>query len=161
MAATLEDALVLVAKAEAAAELGRDLALQGLYEEAIQELGKAIQLDPDFARTYVDRGDVYDYIEDFERAMDDYDKAIRLKPDYALTYLQRGLVYAKLEEWQRAMEDFDTLINLYPDATDPYDGGNLAARAHWSRSMVLGALGQHSLAEEDSRKACELDRALC
>ena len=49
---------------EAVAKIGRDLARKGLYEEAILELSKAIQIDPDYAGYYVDRGDIYKFIED-------------------------------------------------------------------------------------------------
>jgi len=66
-----------------------------------------------------------------------------------------------LRQFQRAIEDFGTIINMYRKAIDWYNDSLIAPKAYYGRALPLGELGQHALAEEDFRKACELDGSLC
>ena len=42
---------------------------------------KAIELDPDFAEVYNNRGTAYSDRSEYKRAIEDYNKAIDLKPE--------------------------------------------------------------------------------
>ena len=64
---------------------------QGLYAESLQDFDNAIQLDPDFALAYYNRGVSYHYLDQYQNAIADYTKAIQLDPDYALNYLLRSV----------------------------------------------------------------------
>jgi tetratricopeptide (TPR) repeat protein len=79
------------------------------YRGALADYNRAIQLDPNNATTYVDRGGVkesYDYRIaegkiDYWGALADYNRAIQLDPNFLKAYLQRGSLKSK--------SDFDNI----------------------------------------------------
>ena len=70
--------------------------LGSVGERAIENYNKAIELDPNDADAYNNRGLAYYYLEEYERAIEDYNKAIELNPNYA--YNNRELAISKLKE---------------------------------------------------------------
>jgi len=81
---------------------------------------KAIELNPQYALAYNNRGYVHYTQKDFAQALQDLNQAIALNPNYAMAYNNRGKVYDKLKEYQRAWEDYDRAIRLKPDFTAAY-----------------------------------------
>ena len=49
----------------------------GQTQRAIQDCGKAIQLDSNYAEAYNNRGIAYANLDQYQRAIEDYDQAIR------------------------------------------------------------------------------------
>jgi tetratricopeptide (TPR) repeat protein len=69
--------------------------------QAIKYLTKAIELKPNLAEAYYNRGNAYSYKRKFKEAMNDFTNAIKLKPKFAMAYFNRGNVYndlAKIEK---------------------------------------------------------------
>ena len=60
------------------------------WEEALAELDKAIELDPNLAEAYNNRGRAYSELGQYEQALTEYNKAIRLNPNNAVAYYNRG-----------------------------------------------------------------------
>ena len=79
-------------------EKGIDFARSGEYEKAIEDYNKAIELDPNLAGVYYNRGNAYFYLKQYEKAIEDFDKAIELNPNNAYAYNNRGLAREKLKE---------------------------------------------------------------
>ena len=84
----------------------------GLYEMAIQEYNKAIELDPDDALVYDNRGSVYDVLGKWQNAINDYTKALQVDPDYARAYLRRGNLYRALGNIAQSNIDFAIACEL-------------------------------------------------
>ena len=63
------------------------------YEIVRKDLDKVIELAPDFAYAYYNRGNVLSMLKDFHAAIIDYTKAIELDPSLAEAYYNRGLTY--------------------------------------------------------------------
>ncbi|MFO8021961.1 MAG: tetratricopeptide repeat protein, partial [Perlabentimonas sp.] len=59
---------------------------------ALNDLNKAIELDPDFPEAYNIRGNLKCALGDFKGALKDFDKAIALNPDEGIIYYNRGLL---------------------------------------------------------------------
>jgi tetratricopeptide (TPR) repeat protein len=57
----------------------------------IQDYNKAIELNPDFADAYNNRGIAKYDLGDYRGAIQDYNKAIELNPDFADAYYNRGI----------------------------------------------------------------------
>ena len=72
---------------------------QSDFGAAIEDYNKAIDLDPEDARTYTNRGNAYRDIGDFGAAIEDYNKAIDLDPEDARFYTNRGLAYAEKSDF--------------------------------------------------------------
>merc|ERR1719263_104795 len=66
------------------------------FEDALQSFDKAIQLKPDYAMAFNNRGKVLAKINRFEDALQSYDKAIQLNPDDAMAFVNRGIVLHEL-----------------------------------------------------------------
>ena len=95
---------------------GEDFSGAHQYERAIADYTTAIQLKPDYAEAYNDRGFAYYLKGDAERAIADYTRAIELRPNYPKAYNSRGVVYmAHGYGRAKAVADFDRAIALQPD----------------------------------------------
>ena len=64
---------------------------KGRYEEAIKEYNQAIELNPNFAEAYNNRGNAKHELRRYEEAIKDYDQAIELNPNFAEAHNNRGL----------------------------------------------------------------------
>ncbi len=115
-------------------------------KKAIEYLGNAIKLKPDYAAAYIVRGSAYADLGQYQRAIEDHNKAIRLKPDDADAYIIRGNAYANLGQDQRAIEDYNEADRLKPDY----------AATYYNRGNAYAALGQHQRAIEDYNEAIRL-----
>jgi len=62
---------------------------QGNIEQAIADYSTALEIGPDSAATYYNRGVARKAIGDPKGAIDDYDKAISAAPRFALAYADR------------------------------------------------------------------------
>ena len=98
-----DDALVLIQKYEPILPDDKDLPLvagnihahDGKTQEALEEYTRALQLDPQMATGYVDRGFVLNDLKEPGKAFKDFQAAIKLQPDYGEAHL--GLAYADLQ----------------------------------------------------------------
>ncbi|NJM66293.1 MAG: tetratricopeptide repeat protein [Acaryochloris sp. RU_4_1] len=72
---------------------GTDKFHQGDYQGAIADLDQAIELNPENAFAYNNRGNTYYALQKYPQAIAEYDKAIALNPDYAEAYFNRGLAH--------------------------------------------------------------------
>ncbi|MCY4605898.1 MAG: tetratricopeptide repeat protein [Gemmatimonadetes bacterium] len=130
---------------------------RGQYSDAIENFTKAIELKPDYAEVYYDRGLAYHSLVyhsrayhskgEYDHAILDYTKAIELKPDYAEAYHARGSAYGGQDENYRAIQDLTKAIELNPDAAEAYAvrGGNYNIQGEFDRAI------------QDSTKAIELN----
>jgi tetratricopeptide (TPR) repeat protein len=87
----------------------------GQHNRAIEDLDRAIELDPNYAHAFNHRGSVHQSIGQDERAIQDFDWAIKLDPKLASAFFHRGNAYAALGQHERAIQDFDQAIKLDPN----------------------------------------------
>ena len=116
-------------------------------EAAIDAYDKVIELEPDAADAYTNRGNAKSALGQHEAALADYDKAIELEPDDAIAYSNRGITKHDLGQYEAALADYDKAIELEPDT----------ASAYTNRGITKRALGQHEAALADYDKAIELE----
>jgi tetratricopeptide (TPR) repeat protein len=93
---------------------GRAYRDKGEFDRAISDLGKAIELDPEFLSAYRMRGLIRGLTGDYARAMADFGKALELSPDDEGIYLSRGLVYEAQGEKRKAAQDDRKILALSP-----------------------------------------------
>ena len=87
---------------------------QGQYDLAIADFNRAIQLDPNYAVAYNNRGVVYS-MDDYDLAMADYTQAIQLDPNYAQAYANRGYGYSTIADYVHARADWEQALKLDPN----------------------------------------------
>ncbi len=120
-------------------EKGMNAFVNEEFSESIEEFTKAIEIDPDYALTYVSRGAALMKMHDIEESIADFDHAIELDPDYPKTYHLRGLARVEVGDHEGALEDFGNAIDLDPDY----------GPAYYSRATLQIKLGREDLATED------------
>ena len=76
-------------------------------QEALEDLNKAIELNPKNADSYFHRGAVSEVLKQYKSSLEDLNEAIRLKPNYAEAYNSRGKLKNRLEQYEEAVEDFN------------------------------------------------------
>jgi len=126
--------------------LGVALQEQGKFQEAVTTFNKAIELKPDYAEAYSNRGNALSDLGQLKEALESYEKAIQLKPDYADAHNNRGNVLHKSGLLEDAVESCEKAIRFKPDYAEAY--GN--------RGNALRDLGQLKEAVESHEKAIEL-----
>lgn len=114
------------------------LAIDRKQQAAMEDFDKAIELRPDYAEAYANRGKIKIDREDYEEAIVDFDKAIELNPELAEAYGNRGLAYQNLSDDENATRDYTKAIEL-----------GHSPQAYWNRGMLRYALGCFNLANED------------
>lgn len=87
-------------------------AMQGRYDEAIDEFGVVIQLKRDYPNAYYNRAELYFEKESFPQAIDDYTKAIELVDNDARYYNGRAHARFMLNNFDTAVEDYTQAVTL-------------------------------------------------
>lgn len=99
---------------------GRDLLEKREYVEALVNLNKAIELDPNYSSAYYLRGNIKDNFEDRHGAMKDYNMAIEKNPKFADALYARGNVKMKLQDYYGAVDDYSAAIALNENYVEAY-----------------------------------------
>ncbi|MDR3577965.1 MAG: tetratricopeptide repeat protein [Anaerolineaceae bacterium] len=117
------------------------------YDGAIADETKIIELLPENAEHYFNRGLNYSHIGQHEEAIADITHAIELEPLNPLYYIGRGLSYLETRRYKESIADFTHVIELEP--------GN--ALCYFYRGLSYDKTGEHQEAIADKTRAIELD----
>lgn len=90
------------------------------FEEQISASTRAIQLNPQFAPAYNNRGAAKVALGRYDSAILDFDKAIAITPEYSAAYSNRGGCQKALEQYEDAIRDCDQAIRLTPENVAAY-----------------------------------------
>ena len=116
-------------------------------KKALVDYTKAIELDPQDAEFYANRGGTYARLNDYENALKDCSTAIDLNPKFANAYLNRSVIYHRANELQYALSDIMNYLKLKPLNADIWYEA--------CRTNIL--LNNYSEAEKMINKAISLD----
>jgi tetratricopeptide (TPR) repeat protein len=114
--------------------------------EKLECYTRAIELDPNCAEAYADRGDLYYAKGNYAAAIYDFGKLIKLQPLSAETYFARGQAYSKQGDIEDALQDFTSAIKLKPDYAEAYQ----------NRAMLYSEQHAYTEAMADVQKALQL-----
>jgi len=99
---------------------GANLIKEGKYKEAIDALNKAVEMDPNCAEAYFNRGLAYGKLGRHEKAIEDFSEAIKLNPNYADAYYNRAAAYFYLKKYSKTMEDCNEVIEIASPGSEVY-----------------------------------------
>lgn len=99
---------------------GRELYEKREFTEALLNLNKAIDIDPNYAPAYFLRGNIKDNFDDRHGAMKDYNTAIEKNPKFGDAFFARGNVKMKLQDYYGAIADFTSCISLNENHIEAY-----------------------------------------
>jgi tetratricopeptide (TPR) repeat protein len=115
--------LSAVAYAQSAKELtqkGRELYEKREFMEALLNLNKALDIDPNYASAYFLRGNIKGNFDDRHGAMKDYNIAIDKNPKFEDAYFARGNVKMKLQDYYGAIADYTSCITINENNINAY-----------------------------------------
>jgi tetratricopeptide (TPR) repeat protein len=125
---------------------GVDFFYKSQYELALEAFEKAIELKPDHADAWNNKGAALDKLGRHEESLKAYEKAIELKPDHADAWINKCLALGKLGRYEESLKASEKAIELKPDY----------AKAWRSNGVALGKLGRYEESLKASEKAIEL-----
>ena len=132
---------------------GKLLMSRNKVDAAIKSYTRAVELSPNYAEAYVERGvarraqgDLAGAIEDYEKAASIDAKSIQGNRFVAEAYSNRGYIKLNALNVDNAIQDFTTAIKINPDEPDHYYKRGLAR-------LINEELGQ---ALEDLNKALSI-----
>ena len=84
------------------------------FQDALNDLGEAIKINPRDARAYEQRAAIEMKINDYDKALTDYGEAIKTNPGEIKYHLYRGYIYELRGDLQNAMTDTDAALKINP-----------------------------------------------
>ena len=116
-------------------------------DQDLQDDNQAIQLDPDDAKGYINKGLNYQKQGEFEKALQNFNQAIQLNPDLAEAYSNRAVIYSKQGNFEKALQDANKAIQIDPDL----------AAAYGNRGAIYHEQGKLEKALQDYNRTIQLD----
>lgn len=153
----------------------------GKYEKALEEINKALEIQPDFGSAYQVRGNIYFSMKEYQYALMDYHWGIYFNKNYSGNYYNRGNTYYALKYYDSALADANQAIKLqndhapsyilrgntysffkeYTKAIEDYTTAiNLepnSMASYYNRGLAAKFAGLYERAYDDLSKAVELD----
>ena len=124
------------------------------FDDKIEYYSNAIEIDPNYADAYNNRGlayhDKYFYdraIIHCDKAIADYSKAIEIDPNLAEAYSNRGVSYANKDDYDHAIADYSKAIEIDPNDAEVYN----------KRGVSYSEKGDYDRAIADYNKAIEIN----
>lgn len=117
------------------------------FEEALDALNRAIEIEPYHSNWYVYRGITFRILERIELALNDFAKALEIESDNAFAYYSRSYCYYQIDRDEDALIDCNKTIELEPEDD-----------AHYAnRGMLYVKRKEFDKAVIDYKKAIELN----
>ena len=108
----------------AAEKAAKEAMVSKLFAQAVSEkvpskemelYSRIIEIDPNIAEVYNNRGILRNEMNDLDGALQDYNKAIELDPNDAATYCNRGVLRNDMKDPDGALQDYNKAIELDPN----------------------------------------------
>jgi Tfp pilus assembly protein PilF len=99
--------------------LGRMLAAENAFDEAMAEYGRALALDPMRPKSHHNLGLLYYRLGNFRAAIECFDRALALDPACRTVLLDRAFALLAAGDWVRGFAGYDERFDLDDPATVP------------------------------------------
>ena len=93
-----------------------------LPRQSLEDLNRAIQIFPENASAYNNRGNTLLALGLMKEAIKDFDRALVLAPGYVAAYNNRAGAYLRLGQTGEAIRDYTKAIELMPTSAAPLSG---------------------------------------
>ncbi len=120
------------------------------WDQAAEDLAKAVELTPEDAHLRDDLGHMYVHMKRYDDAIEQFTELARLKPRWSSGFHGRAIVWMRLDEREKAIAD----------ASAPIEWGSDHYRDYEFRADIWKGLGEEEKAAADLKKAQELFEAL-
>lgn len=94
--------------------LGTALTLQNDLQLAEKWYLRALNIQPQLAKSHYNLGFVYEQEDDWEKAIVHYNHAITINDNYTKAYYRLGLIFKRQKQFTQAIEQFSQVLHLDP-----------------------------------------------
>ncbi len=119
---------------------------KGEYQNAIDAFSKLIEIAPDHADAYKNRGVSYMKLQKFDLAIKDFEIAKELFPELKGLYSNLGVAWYYKKEYAKAIKSYDIELEMAPE--------NYVA--YFNRALCLAELDKNDDALEDLERTLNL-----
>lgn len=119
---------------------------KGAYVEAVDVFTELIEVAPEHADAFKNRGVSYMKLEKYDQAIKDFQKAKELFPELKGLYSNLGVAWYYKKSYEKAIENYDIELEMAPDNYIAY----------FNRALCLAELDKHDRALEDLDKTLEI-----
>ncbi len=85
------------------------------YQQAILDLNKAVEYNPENTRALNNRALTYRILKEYKYAINDLNRSLSIDEYQLDAYYSRALVHYDLNDYVRALKDCDEVLNIKPD----------------------------------------------
>jgi tetratricopeptide (TPR) repeat protein len=124
-----------------------DLANSGKYDEALQQVDRALQENPNFTLALVTRGGILNVLGKYQDAINESDKAIAIDPRNAAALNNKAYALIHLGKYAEGLTSAEKATTLDPNLTE----------AWVNKGTALIRLGRYQEALSASEKALSVD----
>lgn len=125
------------------------------YNDAIPELKKIIQQDPQFSKAYRSLVEAYIYQDDFAKAQSYFESLLKEYPQNPYVYYALGRIALARKDYESAITRLKKAIDLEPTYAELYGPrGGLPEIYNRKKNLDAGAQYFHDLIERDLQNAC-------
>ncbi|HKG23480.1 MAG TPA: tetratricopeptide repeat protein, partial [Blastocatellia bacterium] len=135
------------AEAAAASELALAAYDEKRYEDALRELDRALNINPENPSAWNNRGVTLGKLNRYEGALESYDCALNINPENPSVWYNRGIALRKLNRYEEALESYDRALNINPENPSAWN----------NRGFVLDDLNRYEEALESYDRALSID----
>jgi tetratricopeptide (TPR) repeat protein len=84
-------------------------------DRAFEDFNISIKLNPNNAKVFTNRANIFGLKGRFDLALKDYSKAIELDKTDEQTFFNRAVTYSMMKQFDKAIEDYNTALKIKPD----------------------------------------------
>ena len=109
------------------------------YEQAFDDINRALKIKPTYADGYYNRGLLYNELGKFDLAVLDFTSAIKLEPAMEDAFLNRGIAFGSQKQYDKALADFNQALKIHHNFY----------QAYYNRGIVYDLYQQYDLAVDN------------
>jgi superkiller protein 3 len=98
--------------------LGNEYYNAKLYDNAVEQYERCVELKPDYKEAWYNLGIAYSKLKKFKAETGAYRKAVELDPRYAKALYNLAVAYEDANQLEDALEAYKRVVEVTPDATD-------------------------------------------
>ena len=81
------------------------------YDDALENINKAIDKDEEFVEAFIIKGQIFEGMDEYQKAVSSYKQAIKIDPEYyPNVFYSMGLLYQKMGQFQNAIDRFNEFL---------------------------------------------------
>jgi tetratricopeptide (TPR) repeat protein len=132
---------------------------KNLYNKALKDFSRALEINPNYVDGLINRGSAYAKLGRFNDALLDFNHALKFEKKDAELYNKRGEIYLQSNMYDQAIKDFTAALVLNPMFSDVYLNRGRAYSEKGMPDEAMADFNQAIKTDSDHADFSFIDRA--